>query len=77
MEYPGDAFHTFLGLDRVNYPAVNETVTRLPGLIENILNCVPKTNEAFTGLERQVKNDKIIILRWNALLTFHCWLYAV
>ncbi len=47
MDYFDDVFHTFLGLDSVIYLAVNGTV-----LIQNILNCVPKTNEAFTGLER-------------------------
>ncbi len=49
---PGNIFHTFLGLDGVIYLAVNGTVTSLPVFIQNILNCVPKTNEAFTGLER-------------------------
>ncbi len=48
MEYSGDAFHTCLDLDCVIYLAVNGTVTSLPG---SILNCVPKTNVAFTGLE--------------------------
>ncbi len=52
MEYPGDAFHTFIDLDSVIYYAVNGTVTSLPVFIQNILNCVPKTNEAFTGSER-------------------------
>ncbi len=52
MEYPGDVFDTFLGLDSVIYLAVNGTVTNLPVFIQNILNCVPKTNEAFTGSER-------------------------
>ncbi len=36
-----DVFHTFLGLDSVHYLAVNGTV-----------KSVPRTNEAFTGLER-------------------------
>ncbi len=52
MDYFDDVFHTFLGLDSVNCLAVNGTVTSLPVLIQNILNCVPKTNKAFTGLER-------------------------
>ncbi len=52
MEYSGDAFHTFLDLDSVIYLSVNGTVTSLPVFIQNILNCVLKTNEAFTGLER-------------------------
>ncbi len=35
------------------------TVTSLPVFIQNILNCVLKTNEAFTGSERHggVEND--------------------
>ncbi len=46
MEYPGDVFHTFMDHDgdSVIYLAVNGTVTSLPVLIQNILNCVPKTN---------------------------------
>ncbi len=52
MEYPDDAFHTFLGLDSENHLVVNGTVTSLPVSIQNILNCVPKTNKAFTGLEQ-------------------------
>ncbi len=43
-----DVFHSFLGLDSVNY--LNGTVTSLPVFTQNIFNCVPKTNEAFTGL---------------------------
>ncbi len=67
MEYPGDAFHIFLDLDSVNYFAVNETVTSLPVLIQNILNCALKTNEAFMGLERHgVKWKKSIPL--NSIL---------
>ncbi len=60
MEYSDDAFHTFLCLDNAIYYAVNGTVTSLPVFIQNILNCVPKMNEAFTGLERhevKVIND--------------------
>ncbi len=52
MDYFEDVLHTFLGLDSVIYLAVNGTVTSLPVFIQNILNCVPKTNEAFTDLER-------------------------
>ncbi len=52
MEYSDDAFHTFLDLDSVIYLSVNGTVARLPVLIQNILNCVPKTNKAFTGSEQ-------------------------
>ncbi len=54
INYFYDAFHTFLGLESVIYLAVNGTVTRLPVLIQNILNCVPKTNEALTGLEGHI-----------------------
>ncbi len=52
MDYFDDVFHTFLGLDSVIYLAVNGTVTSLLVFIQNILNCVPKTNKAFTGLEQ-------------------------
>ncbi len=52
MDYSGDAFHTFMDLDSAIYLAVNGTVTSLPVFIQNILNCVLKTNEAFKGLER-------------------------
>ncbi len=52
MEYPGDAFHTIMDLDSAIYLAVNGTVTSLLVFIQDILNCVLKTNEAFTGLER-------------------------
>ncbi len=52
MDYFGNVFHTFLGLDSVNCLAVNGTVISLPVFIQNNLNCVPKTNKAFTGLER-------------------------
>ncbi len=45
-------FHTFPGLDSVIYLAVNGTVSTLPVFIQNILNRVPKTNKALTGLER-------------------------
>ncbi len=51
MDNFGDVFHTFLGLDSLIYLAVNGTVTR-PVFIQNILNCAPKTNEAFTDLEQ-------------------------
>ncbi len=47
MDYFDDVFHTFLGLDSVNCLAVNGTVTSLPVFIQNILNCVPKMNEAY------------------------------
>ncbi len=45
MDYFGDVFHTFLGIDSAIYLAVNGTVTNLPVFIQNILNCVPKTNK--------------------------------
>ncbi len=57
MDYSDYAFHTFLGLDSVIYSAVNGTVTNLPVFIQTILNCVPKTNKAFTGLEQHVVSD--------------------
>ncbi len=45
-------FSYFMDLDSAIYLAVNGTVTSLPVFIQNILNCVLKTNEAFTGSER-------------------------
>ncbi len=53
MDYFDDVFHTFLGLDSGIYLAVNGTVPSLPFFIQNILNCVPKKNKAFTGLEQR------------------------
>ncbi len=52
MDYSDDVFHTFMDLDSAIYYAVIGTVTSLPVFIQNILNCVLKTNEAFTSLER-------------------------
>ncbi len=57
MDYFDDAFHTLLGRGSVIYLAVNGTVTSLPVFIQNILNCVPRTNEAFMGLERHGVSD--------------------
>ncbi len=51
MDYSDNAFHTFLGQDSENCLAVNGTFTSIPVFIQNILNSVLKTNEAFTGLE--------------------------
>ncbi len=59
MEYSGDVFHTFMDLDSAIYLAVSGTVTSLPVFIQNILNCVLKTNEAFTGLERHGVSEKL------------------
>ncbi len=64
MDY-SDVFYTFLCLDSINCLAVNETVTNLQVFIQNILNCVPKKNKAFTGLERHG-------VRW-LLTTFSFW----
>ncbi len=53
MDYFDDVFfYTFMGLDSVIYLAVNGTVTSLPVFIQNILNCVLRMDEAFTGLEQ-------------------------
>ncbi len=52
MDYSDNIYHTFLGYDSVIYLAVNGTVTSLSVFIQNILNCVLKTNKALTGLER-------------------------
>jgi len=48
MEYSDDDFKV---LDTVIYLAVYGTVIGLPVFIQNMLNCVPKTKGAFTGLE--------------------------
>ncbi len=67
MDYFDDVFHTFLGLDSVIYLAVNGTVTSLQVFIQNILNSVPKTNKAFTGLERQFFEcySNIQVIQWT------------
>ncbi len=65
MDYFDDVFHTFLDLDSVIYLAVNGTVTSLPVFIQNILKCVPRTDEAFTGMERH--GDKWL------MTTFSFW----
>ncbi len=67
-----------LGLDSVIYLADNGTETNLPVLIQNILNCVPKTNKAFTGLERHEGKwlMTIFILGWSNPFKYiikHCW----
>ncbi len=48
MDYSDDAFHTFMDLESANCL----TFTSLPLFIQSILNCVPKTNKAFTGVEQ-------------------------
>ncbi len=53
-------FHTFMDLDSAIYLAVNGTDTSLPVFIQNILNCVLKTNEAFTGSERHGGKWKMV-----------------
>uniref|UniRef100_A0A9J7YF99 Ras-related protein Rab-6B n=1 Tax=Cyprinus carpio carpio TaxID=630221 RepID=A0A9J7YF99_CYPCA len=44
--------------------SVYGTVTGLPVFIQNILNCVPKTNEAFTGLEQHGVGKTSLITRF-------------
>ncbi len=67
MDYFGDVFHTFLGLDSVIYLAVNGTVTS-----QNILNCVSEDEQSFYGFgtSERVINDKKIFLRWSIPLMF-------
>ncbi len=71
MEYPGDAFHTFLDLDNVIYLAVIGTVTSLPVLIQNILKCDPKTKKTFTGLETRKRKPEFFskIMRSSSIVT--------
>ncbi len=61
MEYAGDAFHTFLDLDSAIYLAVNGTVTSLPVFIQNILNCVLKTNACFTHAPSTVRLQSVCV----------------
>ncbi len=57
MDYSDDGFYTFLCLDSVHCLAVNGTVTSIPVFSQIILNCVPKTNKAFTGLDDMEVSD--------------------
>ncbi len=70
MDYFTDLLATFLDVDRVNYIAVYVRARELSESIKNILICVPKTNEAFTGLERHGVNDNISILGWSNPLSY-------
>ncbi len=81
MDYPDDAFHTFLGIDSVIYLVVNGTVTSLPVFIWNILICVPKTNKAFMGLERHGVKWLMTkfsfwggVTLWKKVRTEHAWM---
>jgi len=65
MEYSGDAFHTFLDLDSVIYLAVNGTVTSLPVFIQNILNCVLKTNKVLQLWNDMGLSEKLTFLFWG------------
>ncbi len=49
MDYFTDLLATVMDVDRGNYIAVCGRVRELSECIKNILICVPKTNEAFTG----------------------------
>ncbi len=51
MDYFDDVFHTFLALDSVIYLELM-VQSQATVFIQNILNCVPKMNEDFTGLEQ-------------------------
>ncbi len=48
MDYFTDLLATFLDVECVDYIAVYGKVRELSECIKNILNCVPKMNEAFT-----------------------------
>ncbi len=65
MDYFDDVFYTFLDLNSGIYLAVDGTVTSLPVFIWNILNCVPKTNQAFMELERHARKWIMLILGWS------------
>ncbi len=51
MDYFTDVLATFLVVNRVNSIAVYGRARELSECIRNILNRVPKMNEAFMGLE--------------------------
>ncbi len=70
VDYFGNVFHTFLGFDSVIYLAVNGTVTSLPVFIQNILNCVPKMNKAFTDLEWHGGKWLMTKLKFSGGVTF-------
>jgi len=48
-------FRSFLGIESVNYLAVNAGLTEPSDLIKNILICVPKMNEGLRGVEQHEK----------------------
>ncbi len=52
MDYFTDVLATFLCVDRGNILAVYGRVRELSEFIKNILNCVPKMNKGFAGMER-------------------------
>ncbi len=52
MDYSDDVFHTFLGQDSENRFGSQRDSHKPPGFIQNILNCVPKTNKTLMGLEQ-------------------------
>ncbi len=70
--------YTFLGLDGALYLAVNGKVKSLSVFIQNILNCVPKTNKVFTGLEQDAKAELLKSSRTRITLvtifSLHCHL---
>ncbi len=57
MDYFTDLLAMFLDVDRDYYIAVYGRIRELSECIKNILICVPKTNKAFTGLERHGVSD--------------------
>ncbi len=65
VDFPGDAFHYFLDLNRGFYLAVNGTILSLPIFLLNILNCVLKTNKAFMELKRHAGKWKTTFSFWG------------
>ncbi len=67
MDYFTDLLAMFLDVDPVNYITVYGRDREQSECIKNILICVLKTNETFTGLKGHlgVVNDKIFILGWS------------
>ncbi len=75
MDYFDNAFQTFLGFDSVIYLEANGTVTSLPVFIQNILNCVLKTNKAFTGLEQH--GGKLLMTTFHFRVEYPFMYYSI
>ncbi len=74
MDYFNDVLTTFLGLECVSSVAVYAGSESSRISSKNILNCVPKINKGFMGLERHeggVINDRIFNFGWTIPLAMN------